>query len=179
MGIGNHCTSVINHHHTNPVKRLIEKMNDAPDRKKLPQMKYAGYSGFARFRFDDGKGAGAKQIFNLLYHHGAWGGHLIKGKGGAQRWADRIEPWDVMVYGHNHACHMDMIPKLSMNSSGKIVDRTQFIVNTGTFLRGLTQGGSPAYSEIKGYPAVALAAPLIKVTPRIRGLDISVEIGDC
>lgn len=178
MGVGNHCTSVINHHHTNPIRRLVEALNTDKSRSKVP-IQYAGYSGFARFRFHDGKGAGAKCVFNIMYHHGNWGGHIQKGLGGAKRWSSTHEPWDVMVYGHNHQLHCHQEPRLSMNTSGKIVDRNIYIVNTGTFLRGQTQGGNPAYSEIKGYAPVSLAAPLIKITPRQTGVEVSVEIGDC
>lgn len=181
IGIGNHCTSVINHHFTNPVKRLIERLNRA-DRGKLPSVQYAGYSGFARFRFATATGAGARCTFNLIYHHGAWGGAVIKGKGGAQRWADRNaagQIWNVAAYGHNHACQVDMIPNCGMSDRGKIFSVDQYVVNTGTFLRSQTQGGSPAYSEIRGYPPVSLAAPLIKVTPTSDRVMVSVETGDC
>lgn len=169
MGMGNHCSAVLQHHFTNPVARLCENLN-------IP---FGGYSGFARLRFNDGTGAGARCTFTLLYHHGAWGGQIIKGLGGAKRWAYAHEGWDAAVYGHNHACHVHQEPMLRMTSGGKIEHRDVFIVNTGTFLRGATQGGSPAYSEIRGYPPVSLAAPLIKITPTAGGCRVSVETGDC
>jgi hypothetical protein len=179
IGIGNHCTSVINHHHTNPVKRLIDTMNRHEDRRGMIPIQYAGYSGFARFRFNDGTGSGARCSFNVLYHHGAWGGQVIKGLGGAKRWAACHDGWDVAVYGHNHQLHAHQETRLTMNQNGKITHRDIYIVNTGTFLRGQTQGGSPAYSEIKGYPPISLSAPLLKVVPTRDGVAVSVEIGDC
>ena len=180
MGVCNHCTAVINHHFTNPVKRLIDKMNDDPDRKALPGMQYAGYSGFARFRFRTHKSSpGALCTWTVLYHHGAWGGAVIKGLGGAKRWAYAHEGWDAAVYGHNHALHGHQEPMLRMSERGEITHRDLFIVNTGTFLRGAKQGGNPAYSEIKGYPPVSLAAPMFKVTPVRGGPEVSVELGDC
>ena len=182
LGLGNHCTSVINKHHTNPIRRLIAELNDHPDRKGMVPVQYAGYSGFARFRFHSGTGAGAKCTFNMIYHHGAWGGQIIKGKGGAFRWADRHaagQIWNVMVYGHNHACHADMVPNVGMTDRQKVFHVDQFVVNTGTFLRGETQGGSPAYSEIRGYPPVPLHAPLIRVRPTIDGPRVAIQLGDC
>lgn len=182
MGLGNHCTSVTNKHYTNPIKRLVRRLNEYDDRKLQP-CRYAGYSGFARFRLRLSERAGAHGTFNMIYHHGAWGGAVIKGRGGAQRWADRHaagQLWNVMVYGHNHACQCDMIPNLGMTSRGVIYHQNQYIVNTGTFLLGQRQGGNPAYSEIRGYPPVSLAAPLIKFRVARDGkVLVSVEIGDC
>ena len=178
IGIGNHCTAVIKRYHTNPMKRLAERIGEYQKEHGEAACQYAGYSGYARFRFHLGSGTGAKTTFTILYHHGKWGG---KNKGiiGAQHWSSFYDGWDVMAYGHNHATHAHHETRLSMNQNGKLVDRDVAIVNTGTFLRGATQGGTPEYSEIAAYPPVALACPLLKVIPGTHGVKWSIELGEC
>lgn len=169
IGIGNHETAIIKYHHTDPVRRVCESLN-------IP---YGGYCGMARLRFTrkGGKAAGADCSVNILYHHGAWGGKVQKGFGGARDWARAFDGWDMFCYGHNHQENIHREPRLHMTDRGKIVHRDVFFVNTGTFQRGCTQGDFASYAEIRGYAPTVLGTPLIQVQPG-GNLKISVKTGD-
>ena len=169
IGMGNHETAVNNHHHTNVTKRLCTLLG----------VPYAGYSSLVRFRFIGSSGK-IDCTSTMLWHHGAWGGKVQKGFGGARDYARGFDDWDFFCYGHNHQLNVHHETRVSMSIRGHLEDRDVFFVNTGTFQRGMTQGGSPAYSEIKGYGPVALSCPLIKIQPRgSGGVKVSVEVGDC
>lgn len=168
VGLGNHCYQMLKRHHTNPMMRLARKL-------RVP---YAGYSGMARFRFHDGTGRGPKCTFNILYHHGAWGGRVMKGYGGARDFAKHFEGWDVFAYGHNHHCNVHHEAKVRMTTTGAMETRHVFFVNTGTFYDGVTQKGEIDYAEVRGYGPVALAAPLVTATPTPNGVKLSVTAGE-
>jgi hypothetical protein len=61
-----------------------------------------------------------------------------------------------------------------------MIKRDRYIVNTGTFLDGYTQGDSHSYVEVNGYKPVAIAAPLIKLTTTRESnhVKISISVGD-
>lgn len=172
FGLGNHETAIINHHHTDPVRRLCEKL----------EVPWGGYSGYYRMRFwIEGEDAPRSKC-TILYHHGAGGGKVQKGFGWARDWALRQEGWDVFVYGHNHYLNIHHETVTAPTERGELRSRDVFFVNTGTFQRSMEQGSMPAYSEIKGYFPVALSSPLIQVTPTpTRGTrpQITISTGDC
>ena len=168
VGLGNHCYQMLKRHHTNPMMRLARQLH----------VPYAGYSGLARFRFVDGNCRGPRCTFTVLYHHGAWGGRVMKGYGGARDFAKHFDGWDVFAYGHNHHCNLHHEAKVRMTAGGKLVTRSVYFVNTGTFYDGVTNQGELDYGEVRGYGPVALAAPLITATPTKNGVKISVTTGD-
>ena len=171
VGMGNHCLSVLKRHYTNPAERLAQMLG----------VKYGGYSGLLRIRLFDPtrkKSRSPRNTVTVLYHHGAWGGQS-KGIIGAKRFASSFEGWDVMTYGHNHQCNAHHETVLRMTGKGRLAERDRYIVNSGAFLRSLADGGSPSYSEVRGYAPVALAAPLIKITQGSDKPSISVSVGDC
>ena len=174
LGMGNHCETVEKHHMTNPMARLTRKLGVA----------FGGFSGFLRFRFrcrttvSVKKTANVSNTFSLLYHHGAWGGRVIKGFGGARDYARHFEGWDMFVYGHNHQLNIHHEPMIKQDQYGNIVKRSVFYCNTGTFLESYTEGRT-TYGEVKGYPPVVLSAPLIKLVPHKGGnIEVSVTAGD-
>jgi len=168
-GMGNHCDAVLKHHGTNPMRRLCRKL----------MIPFAGFTGFLRIRFLGRSDGMSGSVFNLLYHHGAWGGRVIKGYGGARDYARHFEGWDVFCYGHNHQLNVHHEAMMNMNSQGNLMKRSVFYVNTGTFLETYNDGGESTYGEIRGYPPVALSAPLITITPlRNHELSVSVTAGE-
>lgn len=172
MGVGNHETAMLVHHGIDVGALLCDRLGT----------KQAGYSGFARLRWVLGETCVCTST--LLYHHGAWGGVASKGIIGAGRYAGAFDGWDVFVFGHNHHCHVHHDTKLYMTQRGEIKNRDVFTVNTGTFQLTSRQGGTPQYSEIRGYAPVAITAPLIKFrherTPEGgHRMAVSVETGEC
>ena len=168
--MGNHCHAILKHHGTNPMQRLCRKL----------MIPFAGFAGYMRIRFLHPRAkAMTGSTFTMLYHHGAWGGRVIKGFGGARDWARHYEGWDCFCYGHNHQLNIHHEPMYNQNSHGNLIKRSVFFVNTGTFLESYLDGGPTTYGEMRGYPPVVMSAPLITVTPlRDHGLSVSVSAGD-
>jgi hypothetical protein len=167
MCTGNHSHELLKRHYTNPMARLCRKLD-------LP---FGGYSGYVRFR-------GPKCGFTMLYHHGAWGGRVVKGFAGARDYARHFEDWDVFCFGHNHQLMIDHESRMRLSAQGNLTSKDVYIVNTGTFLQGCATD-QITYAEVKGYSPVALSAPLITVTPLPTGnsnsipFKIMVSAGDC
>ncbi|HSW65432.1 MAG TPA: hypothetical protein VLH56_19300 [Dissulfurispiraceae bacterium] len=167
LGTGNHCTAALKHHFTHVTKRVCDRLN-------IP---YGGYSGIARLRFNIPNRDGHAKL-TILYHHGAWSGQVIKGLGGAKRWAAGFDEWDVCLYGHNHQLHLHEEPKVRMSARGVLEHRDVYIANCGTFLKGYRQGGSADYGEQRGYPAVSLNAPLMTIRITSDGYKFQISLGD-
>jgi len=166
VGEGNHGREILKRHGVNPAQRLARKLGAL----------FGGFSGFLRVRFYNNPKICC--VLTFLYHHGAWGGAVIKGLGGAKRFAQGFDDWDCFVFGHNHQCHAHQEVKIRPTQTGRLDRRSIWIVNSGTFLETYEQGMT-TYGEVKGYAPVALAAPLIKVhIDRKRKINLSVELGD-
>jgi len=166
---GNHGQTFLKHHYIDPVAMLCRKLG-------IP---YGGFSGICKFRFIPKYAKGGKAAtFTLLYHHGAWGGRVVKGFGGARDYARMFERWDVFAYGHNHQMNIHHETRIRQTLQGGIERRPVFFVNTGTWLETYEEGDT-TYGEIRGYPPVQLASPLITVTPRQmkNACEVSVTAG--
>ncbi|MFA5132659.1 MAG: hypothetical protein WC444_05055 [Candidatus Paceibacterota bacterium] len=176
LGMGNHCLKPLKVHYTNPAERLAQILG----------CKYGGYSGFLRIRIRQ-KGKMKNYVSSdivgsvtILYHHGAWGGRVIKGFGGARDWGRAHEGWDVLCYGHSHQTVVHQEVRKMMTHRGNIVDKDVYIVNCGTFYSGVADGGPPSYAERGGFPPVSVGAPLITITPCEQSIPhISISVGDC
>lgn len=172
LGMGNHCQSVLDHHLTNPMARLCRKLG----------VRFGGFSGFLRIRFrrrtPTKKVAVVGNVLTILYHHGAWGGRVIKGFGGARDYARHFEGWDVFCYGHNHQLTVHHEPMIGLDQNGNITKRSVYYCNTGTFLESYEHGRT-TYGEVRGYPPVVLSAPLIRVVPHKNNkVEVAIVTGD-
>lgn len=169
IAMGNHELEVLKRYYTNPSERLCQMLG----------ARYGSYCGFARYRFVE-RDKNIRCACTFLYHHGAWGGRVVKGFSGARDFARMYEGWDVMLYGHNHQSVIHSEVRICQDRMGHLQDKNCYIVNTGTWLKTYSETNeSPTYGEVKGYPPVALASPLIKI--KINGnkeLKISVTAGD-
>jgi len=170
FGIGNHEHGVLKRHYVNVGQKITQGL----------KCKYGGYSGFLRYSFrgknhKNQKGWGCS--VNFLYHHGAWGGRVMKGFGGARDYARMFEGWDVFLYGHNHHLVVHQENKGQFTQWATYKEKDRYFVNCGTFLK-TNKIGVTSYGEKRGYAPVALGAPLVTVTPHNRSCDISVSIGD-
>lgn len=169
ISMGNHDFEMLNRHATCPTARLARTLGCL----------YGGWSGFLRLRFRSTTTRQIKARFNLLYHHGGASGSVTKGMPWAQRFAARHEGWDVFAFGHTHQLWCDHIVSQYMNENGNLSRRPQWIVNTGTWLETYDEGLTPSYGERRGYPPIAMACPLIQVTPlRTNKCKISVTMGN-
>ena len=173
MHLGNHEFEVLKRHYTNPIQIMCDKLD----------VLYGGYSSFLRYVFrtdskDKQRGLEGGRTATFLLHHGAWGGKVVKGFGGARDYARAYDDWDVFAYGHNHQYNVHKEVSIGLTAKGRPRIRDRYFVNTGTWLQTATEG-SLGYGERRGYGPTALGSPLVKLTPtRTNGVNIKVSIDD-
>lgn len=155
-GMGNHEYSALKFHSVDFCRLVCERMGYS----------YGTYSGRVYYRIKR-RGCGRSNgtvMFRLLYHHGAWGGAVIKGYGGAYRWAMPMGAWHVFVYGHNHSenLHKEVYWDVHDDGASRVYNR--HFVNTGTWAKSLSrEGQAPDYAEVAGHPPTTIGTPLIRV----------------
>ncbi len=155
IGMGNHERTMFKHH-THVTSKLAKRLH----------AKYHGYSAILKLRF-------GKPYVKWLLHHGAWGGSTNIVPPAALRYANGFADWRIFSFGHHHQCGCRADTRLHAHKSSLRAE-SRYIVPTGTFLRGCTQGGSPEYSEVAGFAPVPLAAPLIQI--RCEGDDVKINV---
>jgi hypothetical protein len=94
-GQGNHETSVTKRMHTNPLKRLVQMLQQAGSNVQL-----GGYSGYIRWQFHRQK---EMKSYLMHYHHG-YGGNAKRSKGILSADIDSMQhpDADIIVRGHDH-----------------------------------------------------------------------------
>ena len=154
IGLGNHEDEAIKRHSVDVVRILCDKAG----------VEYGSYSGWARYVIGRRTNPKNKISFTLLYHHGAWGGVVIKGMGGAWRWASRYNPWNVFCFGHGHQSASVWEPCITRNQQDGVHVYNQCVVQCGTWAKSYNRNGEPPdYAERAGMPPTIIASPLIKV----------------
>ncbi len=152
-GMGNHEHETLKRHHLD-LPRLFAEGHG---------LNVGTYCGrlFYRIRRPGSRDA---RVFKVLYHHGAWGGAVIKGLGGAQRWAAQLGSWHVMMYGHNHAEQIRKEAFWDADDLGRQSVINRHFLNTGTYQKSLGRAGEPPdYAERAGHPITTIGAPYCRV----------------
>ena len=123
--LGNHETSIIDRHETNPIDRLAAKLRD-----KGGITLSGGYQGYVRFNLFHGT---ARHRFRLFFHHGAGGGAPVtKGAIDFNRLREIAEA-DIYVLGHIHRRNHDDGVLLDLNHNGRLTLRQRDYVRTSTY----------------------------------------------
>ena len=109
----------------------------------------------------------------LMCNHGFGGsGARYEGSGinSYIQHAMRYEGWDIALYGHRHDRWVMTVPRITPQVVGGNTIRPQWIEATekqvcqcGTYLRTLSRGVYPTYSEKKGYTPKPLGALILKI----------------
>lgn len=137
-----------------------------------------GYFGVVRYRIKDPKDDRSKnELLNVAFHHGAWGGRVQKGYGGARDFFRMIDGWHFAVFGHNH--HAKVEPELHFRPTPSgLVEFPAYYVLCGTWTRSHDRDPRiTTYSERAGYAATPSMSPilLIKHLPH-GGLKYTAEL---
>lgn len=167
-GTGNHEDEIEKRHYFNLPQAIAEKL-------QIPTGLYCGLL-FISLKEKTRKSKTARQ-FILAYHHGAWGGAIIKGLGGATRFFNSIYPWYIAVFGHNHTAIHDVQPITIVSDRGYQRTINRHIVNTGGWLlQAKDSTEAISYTERKGYPLAPIICPLIKIWFERVGKDSIIEL---
>lgn len=130
---------------------------------------YLGYSAFVPLIIDY-KSSSVSCM--LLVHHGFGGTNSRKEGAGLNAYIDhalRYEGWNIALYGHRHDKWAKPIPiivpqhmggKLQRPGWVKSIDR--LVCQCGTYMRTLSHGEYPTYSEKAGYPPKPIGALIVK-----------------
>lgn len=115
FSMGNHESSILKHHETNLVERLVERINAT----RNSQIMSSGFSGWVRFMFTTKKTERTSR--KLAWHHG-YGGDAPVTKGVIQtnRMAVYLPDADIVVTGHTHNEWQFPIPRVRLSDSGQV-----------------------------------------------------------
>lgn len=127
-----------------------------------------GYSGVVQYeihtKMQNGSVARRVPLFRILYHHGAWGGRVMKGFGGARDFARAFDGWNVFCYGHNHQATVHREAKFRVARGGSLAEMPVYYVCTGSWVESYADDAKIThYAERSGYMPTTRTTPLIRV----------------
>lgn len=107
----------------------------------------------------------------ILAHHGFGGTNARQEGSGVNSYINhalRYEGWDIALYGHRHDRWSKVVPRIQPQAGGhttkprwvKSIDR--LVCQCGTYMRTLSHGEYPTYSEKAGYPPRPIGALTVK-----------------
>jgi predicted phosphodiesterase len=123
-------------HESAPSKRLetdiLGRLVDTINLQKQPSEKVirGGYHGFVRIIFHNN--GGNVKTYHLYFHHGLWGGSVMKGMQGNPRFASIVDA-DFVVSGHVHVRNMDESMRYSIDKAGILRTKPQYFLKCGTY----------------------------------------------
>ena len=138
IGYGNHETNILKRRDTDPIKRVVRRLNQ----KGGKDVAVGAYGGWIRF-FIERKEGGNTRDFTLGYHHGSGGG-AYRSKGILKSQMDAMEFPDVDLYvsGHDHNKIYDPSnQQWLLSKTGKIYNKTLHWLKTGTYQKPVTDMG--------------------------------------
>ena len=125
FGYGNHETSVIRHHGTDLLSRMVGALNNGKEHK----IQTGGYGGWIRFMFQSGKTSQGRVAYR--YHHGKGASAFVSdGIMDDKRAAATIPDADVVHFGHNHKEYVHPVARERLNGKGNIEHSTQLYIRT-------------------------------------------------
>lgn len=129
-----------------------------------------GYSGFIQYGLRTHEKVRAPR-FTAAYHHGAWGGRVMKGFGGARDYFRAFDNWHICLYGHNHQLTVHRENRVRVHRNGRdVVHYPVYYVNTGGWPESYSDDAKLThYAERAGYMPTTNYTPLIKVRAKNGG----------
>lgn len=154
LGLGNHESSIVKYHGTNPIKRLCDKLGST----------YLGYSWLIKLQLHENGSRGRTVL--VRGHHGYGGGSRTQGAD-LTKFAKDTAYWDadLFLYGHVHRKQSDEVPRMGIVGS-KLVAKPKLIGICGTYLKTYSDTVDSTYSEEAGYPPVSIGGLTVSIKPR-------------
>jgi hypothetical protein len=174
---GNHEDSCVKFHGIDVTSMLARELRCAR----------GGYSGYVEYiirsKTGDSPPARRVPIFRLLYHHGAWGGGVSKGFGGARDWCRGFDQWAIFLYGHNHQTMVHRETRIRPKRNGGITEYPVYIICCGAWVHNYSDDAKIThYAERAGHMPIGRQTPLIKAMAHNYGgnkgweLEYTVEV---
>lgn len=155
LGSGNHCETITKRCGTNPMKRLCTDLG----------VKMLGYSWLIKLVLHEEGNSRVRTVL-LRGHHGFGGGSRTQGAD-LTKYSRDVAYWDadVFLYGHVHRKQTDEVPRLGLCGT-KLISKPKMLGICGTFLKTYSNDDSCSYSELKGYPPVAVGGITLCIKPK-------------
>jgi hypothetical protein len=100
----------------------------------------------------------------ILYHHGAWGGRVMKGFGGARDFERGFCGHQIFVFGHNHQAVVHRESRFRVGRNGQMIEEPHYIVCCGSWVESYSEDARIThYPERAGYMPTARVTPLLRV----------------
>jgi len=169
IGQGNHETNILKRLETNPIERLVERMNY----RKPNSAWMGGYSGWIKFDFEHTSG-GNRFGYTIHYHHG-YGGNAPRSKGLLKVDINQMQypDADLIIRGHDHnKWHVPMTVKRLTHSFEEveaIVDHLQ----TGSY-----KGSSDRFAGWaveKGFNEPTMGGYWVTLNLKNKKLDVQIN----
>jgi hypothetical protein len=172
MGIGNHEEAWIKYNHGDPVRQLIERLNNEAG----ADITHGGFWGYMNTTFDL-KGVKFKPKHRLLYLHGTGGDSPVtKGTIDFNR-KGRNWKYDLLTFGHKRN-HVDVVEAIADVSEDDIYfERRQLQIQTASYYRNyreLKKGEEldQSYAASKGHPPKPMGGTFVTLRPQRNELGI-------
>ena len=161
---GNHEHTIVKYHGTNPIKRLCEKMG----------CEHLGYSSLIKLVFTE-EGSRIRTVI-VRTHHG-WGGGSRTQGADLTKFSRDVGHWDadIFLYGHTHRRVSDTIERLGI-SGKKLIARPKYVFVCGSFLKTLSLTPDATYSEVAGYPPIAIGGVNITIKPDNKWVKVESDV---
>jgi hypothetical protein len=167
MGIGNHEEAWIKYNHGDPVRQLIERLNE----KAGGTIAHGGFWGYINTTFDV-KGVKAKPRYRLCYLHGTGGDSPVtKGTIDFNR-KGRNWQYDCLTFGHKHNILSAVDAIAEVSEDGIYFERRQLNLQTGSYYRNYRQlhAGEEldqSYAASKGHPPKPMGGTFLTLRPKL------------
>ncbi len=157
IGPGNHEDEFLKRHGVDVTSMLARELRCAR----------LGYSGIIQYAFDtrhkSGKVKNRAPMLRILYHHGAWGGRVMKGFGGARDFERGFYGHQIFVFGHNHQAVVHRESRFRPGQHGAMIEDPHYIVCCGSWVESYSDDAKLThYAERAGYMPTARVTPLIR-----------------
>lgn len=102
----------------------------------------------------------------VLYGHHGYGASSTFGSS-INKYYKKIQEFDadVFVFAHDHKSWNVKIPRVGINSVGKIYDKSILMLCAGTFKKALSDDHIPTWEELKGFGPNLLGGKIIEIVP--------------
>ena len=131
---GNHETAMLKYHQTDLLERLVDRLGAAGS----PAL-HMPYTGFVRFRFQDGNRHAASKLMH--YHHGyGGGGEVTRGLIDNNRTRGQYAA-DIYYSGNIHRRNLDENIMTGVNKAGQLVEMQQLFLRGSCYKREHMEGG--------------------------------------
>jgi len=130
IGMGNHESSVLKFHGTNPIARLCRQLKEHGGNPK-----FGDYQNIIRFKFEHGKN-GRVRTYDMWACHGMGAG--AKRSRGALEWDLVYSRFDAVLYwmGHNHQAEIDYSGSYTkVNQAGKFETKHKWGIRSPSWER--------------------------------------------